>query len=94
MLIGMVNLIVSFSLSLMIALRSKEVNFSQWKGLGELIFKHLITHPKDFFIPRSETIQYARIDSEGRIIYDDVVKETAIPSGRLFVVWAVKKPIP
>lgn len=81
MLIGMVNLIVSFSLSLMIALRSKEVNFSQWKGLGELIFKHLITHPKDFFIPRSETIQYARIDSEGRIIYDDVVKETAIPSG-------------
>ncbi|UYZ69449.1 site-specific recombinase [Moraxella bovis] len=81
LLIGMVNLIVSFSLSLMIALRSKEVHFSQWKDLGELMFKHLITHPRDFFIPRNESVKYARIDSEGRIIYDDNVKETAIPSG-------------
>ncbi|OPH34143.1 site-specific recombinase [Moraxella equi] len=81
LLIGMVNLIVSFSLSLMIALRSKEVHFSQWKDLGELMFKHLITRPRDFFIPRNESVKYARIDSEGRIIYDDNVKETAIPSG-------------
>lgn len=81
LLIGMVNLIVSFSLSLMIALRSKEVHFSQWKDLSELIFKHFITRPKDFFIPRDESVKYARIDSEGRIIYDDNVKETAIPSG-------------
>lgn len=81
LLIGMVNLIVSFSLSLMIALRSKEVHFSQWKDLGELMFKHFISRPRDFFIPRNESVKYARIDSEGRIIYDDNVKETAIPSG-------------
>ncbi len=81
LLIGMINLIVSFSLSLMIALRSKEVHFSQWKDLGDLMFKHLITHPRDFFIPRSESVKYARIDSEGRIIYDDNVKETSIPMG-------------
>lgn len=81
LLIGMVNLLVSFSLSLMIALRSKEVLFSQWKDLSELIIKHLFTHPKDFFIPRSKSVKYARIDSEGRIIYDDNVKETTMPSG-------------
>lgn len=81
LLIGLVNLMVSFSLSLMIALRSKEVHFSQWKDLGDLMIKHLITNPKDFFIPRNESIKYARIDSEGRIIQDDNVKETTVPHG-------------
>ncbi|MDO4449890.1 MAG: site-specific recombinase [Moraxella sp.] len=81
LLIGMVNLMVSFSLSLMIALRSKEVNFKQWQDLGELIFKHLITRPRDFFIPRSETVKYARIDNEGKIIHDDNVKEATMPTG-------------
>lgn len=81
LLIGFVNLMVSFSLSLMIALRSKEVHFSQWKDLGDLIIKHLITQPKDFIMPRSESVKYARIDSEGRIIQDDNVKETQMPHG-------------
>ncbi|WP_066803870.1 site-specific recombinase [Moraxella oblonga] len=81
MLIGFVNLMVSFSLSLMVALRSKEVNFSQWHELHSLLFNHFITRPWEFFIPRRESVKYARMDSEGRIIHDDTVKDTIAPIG-------------
>lgn len=80
LLIGLVNLMVSFSLSLIVALRSKEVHFSQWQELNALLFKHLATHPLNFFIPRSQSVKYTRIDSEGRIIFDDnTIKETILP---------------
>lgn len=78
-LIGLVNLMVSFSLSLIVALRSKEVHFSQWQELNALIFQHLISHPLNFFIPRSQSVKYTRIDSEGRIIFDGTLKETHLP---------------
>ena len=80
LLIGLVNLMVSFSLSLIVALRSKEVHFSQWAELNTLLYKHLITHPLNFFVPRSQSVKYTRIDSEGRIIFDDnTIKETSLP---------------
>lgn len=80
LLIGMVNLMVSFSLSLMVALRSKEVNFSQWQELNSLLIKHLLTHPLNFILPRSQSVKYAKMDSEGRIIFDEnTIKETSIP---------------
>lgn len=78
-LIGLVNLMVSFSLSLIVALRSKEVHFSQWQELNALIIQHLITHPLNFFVPRSQSVKYTRIDSEGRIIFDSTLKETYLP---------------
>lgn len=71
LLIGLVNLMVSFSLALMVALRSKGVHFFEWKKLGELVFGHLTTRPQDFFWPRSESIKYSRIDSDGQIIFED-----------------------
>ncbi len=80
LLIGAVNLIVSFSLSLIVALRAREVRFSQSQELLGLIFKHLLTHPLNFIIPRSQSVKYETLDTDGRIIFDDNnIKETAIP---------------
>ncbi len=79
LLIGLINLLVSFSLSLMVALRSKEVRYSQGQELFFIIVKHLITSPLNFFIPRNQSVKYDKLDSEGRIIFDEVTKETQIP---------------
>lgn len=70
-LIGIVNLIVSFSLALFVALRSKEVRFFEWGRLTKLVFGHIISHPSDFFWPRDKPMKYARIDSQGHMIFDD-----------------------
>lgn len=70
-LIGFINLMVSFSLALIVALRSKDVEFVEWGRLARLIFNHLLTNPKDFFLPRPAPMKYARIDSHGRMIYED-----------------------
>ncbi len=71
LLIGMVNLMVSFSLALFVALRSKEVKFVDWSRLTKQLLSHLMTHPSDFFWPRDKPMKYARIDSQGQIIFDD-----------------------
>ena len=70
-LIGIVNLMVSFSLALFVALRSKEVKFLEWSRLTKLIFGHILSHPSDFFWPRDKPMKYARIDSQGHMIFDD-----------------------
>jgi hypothetical protein len=70
-LIGIVNLMVSFSLALFVALRSKEVRFFEWSRLTKLVFGHIISHPSDFFWPRDKPMKYARIDSQGHMIFDD-----------------------
>mgnify|MGYP000007440759 FL=1 len=71
MVIGMINLLVSFSLALMTALRARNVKVFEWKFLFELVASHLMTQPSDFFIPRKQPMNYALIDSDGNIIYDD-----------------------
>ncbi|MGM8870662.1 site-specific recombinase [Psychrobacter sp. 2Y5] len=70
-LIGIVNLMVSFSLALFVALRSKEVRFFEWSRLTRLVFGHVISHPSDFFWPRSMPMSYARIDRQGHMIFED-----------------------
>ncbi len=70
-LIGLFNLMVSFSLALFVALRSKEVRFFEWGKLTNLVFGHIISHPSDFFWPRDKPMKYARIDSQGHMIFDD-----------------------
>ncbi|MGM8909657.1 site-specific recombinase [Psychrobacter sp. 1U1] len=70
-LIGIVNLMVSFSLALLVALRSKEVRFFEWRRLSKLVFGHIVSHPSDFFWPRDKPMKYARIDSQGHMIFDD-----------------------
>lgn len=82
-LIGIVNLMVSFSLALFVALRSKEVRFFEWGRLTKLIFGHIISHPSDFFWPRQKPMQYARIDSQGHMIFEDLSGQNggkALPS--------------
>lgn len=77
LLIGMVNLMVSFSLALMVALRSKGVKFFEWKRLNRLVFDHFKSRPLDFVWPRKEAVKYAQINSDGEIIHDEVKdKET------------------
>lgn len=82
-LIGIVNLMVSFSLALFVALRSKEVRFFEWGRLTKLIVGHILSHPSDFFWPRDKPMKYARIDSQGHMIFDDTTMQKggkAIPS--------------
>lgn len=77
LLIGMVNLIVSFSLALFVALRSKEVKFVDWSRLTKQLFSHLMAHPSDFFWPRDKPMKYARIDSQGQMIFDDTAPQNS-----------------
>lgn len=49
LLIGLTNLAVSFSLTIIVALRARRVRFEQWKPLAKLVFTHFVTYPTDFF---------------------------------------------
>lgn len=51
LLIGLTNLFVSFTLTVIVALRARRVRFEQWKPLGKLVLTHLVTRPSDFFWP-------------------------------------------
>ena len=62
---------VSFALALMVALRSKSVDGFEWRKIGELVLQHFKKRPREFFWPRSETVKYARITSDGRMIFED-----------------------
>ncbi|WP_165784600.1 site-specific recombinase [Solitalea longa] len=50
-LIGLMNFLVSFSLSLLVALRSRKVNFSQTGELFTRVLAHFFAKPMDFFYP-------------------------------------------
>ena len=49
--IGLTNLFVSFSLTIIVALRARRVRFEQWKPLAKLVMVHFLTRPSDFFWP-------------------------------------------
>ncbi|UKJ08104.1 site-specific recombinase [Solitalea lacus] len=50
-LIGLMNFLVSFSLSLLLALRSRKVNFNQTSELFTRVLAHFLAKPLDFFYP-------------------------------------------
>lgn len=56
LLIGLTNLFVSFTLTIIIALRARQVRFEQWKPLAKLVFTHFTTRPIDFFWPPAQSI--------------------------------------
>ncbi len=56
LLIGLTNLFVSFSLTIIVALRARQVRFEQWKPLAKLVLTHFITRPIDFFWPPKQPI--------------------------------------
>lgn len=55
MLIGLVNLGVSFSLALLVALRSRRVSFGRGGKLALLILKRFRSGTRDFFFPPKDT---------------------------------------
>ena len=57
LLIGLTNLFVSFSLTIIVALRARRVRFEQWKPLAKLVFTHFITRPMDFFWPPKQPLE-------------------------------------
>ncbi|NTV11637.1 MAG: site-specific recombinase, partial [Zoogloea sp.] len=56
-LIGLVNLMVSFSLALMVALRARRVSFAQGGALLRLIGQRLADDPREFLFPPEEAPQ-------------------------------------
>ena len=57
LLIGLTNLFVSFSLTIIVALRARRVRFEQWKPLAKLVFTHFVTRPMDFFWPPKQPLE-------------------------------------
>lgn len=57
LLIGLTNLFVSFSLTVIVALRARRVQMKDWKSLAKLIVTHFMTHPLDFFWPPKQNEQ-------------------------------------
>lgn len=51
LLIGALNLTVSFALTLIVAMRSRRITFAQGRSLGQLVFRRLLRRPQDFLLP-------------------------------------------
>src|SRR5450830_1063419 len=56
LLIGTVNLLVSFSLALYVAMKSRKVTFAQWRHLLKNIARRLWNKPGDFFLPPKKQV--------------------------------------
>ena len=56
-LIGLTNLFVSFSLTVIVALRARRVHFAQWQPLAKLVLTHFLTRPSDFFWPPKQPVE-------------------------------------
>jgi site-specific recombinase len=54
LLIGLVNLLVSFSLALRVALRSRGINREQTEGMWRRVLRRFLDRPRDFFLPPAE----------------------------------------
>jgi site-specific recombinase len=54
--IGLTNLFVSFTLTVIVALRARRVRFEQWQPLAKLVLTHFLTRPSDFFWPPKQSI--------------------------------------
>jgi site-specific recombinase len=53
--IGCINLTVSFALALNVALRARRISEAQWRLIGGSLLRHLLRHPRDFFLPPKKT---------------------------------------
>ncbi|ATE59107.1 site-specific recombinase [Thauera sinica] len=51
LLIGLVNLTVSFSLTLTVAMRARRISFAQGRTLGHLLLRRFLKRPQDFLLP-------------------------------------------
>ncbi len=51
LLVGLMNLLVSFTLALYVAMRSRGITFAQGRILSTLVLRHFLKRPQDFFFP-------------------------------------------
>ncbi|WBL65417.1 site-specific recombinase [Thauera sp. WB-2] len=51
LLIGLVNLLVSFTLTLSVAMRARRITFEQGRSLGGLLLRRLLRAPRAFLLP-------------------------------------------
>lgn len=51
LLIGLVNLVVSFTLTLTVAMRARRISFAQGRSLGRMLLQRLARRPQDFLLP-------------------------------------------
>jgi site-specific recombinase len=81
LLIGITNLLVSFSLALFVALKARKVSYGEWISLGKLIGGHFITRPSDFFLPPSKESLVANepLDAEQTNVTVKLNAKTSIP---------------
>jgi site-specific recombinase len=54
LLVGLVNLLVSFSLALRVALRSRGITREQTEGMWPRVLGRFLERPRDFFWPPAE----------------------------------------
>jgi len=82
-LIGVMNLLVSFSLALYVAMRSRGITFAQGRVLSILVLRHFIRHPVDFFFPPRSTETAVPAGGNGAAQPADGGSGTSPDSGRL-----------
>lgn len=58
--IGFTNLVVSFGLALVVAMKSRGVHYRQWMPLGGMVLKRFRHNPLRFFWPPKETTDQAQ----------------------------------
>lgn len=63
-LIGVVNLAVSFSLALYVAMKSRKVRFKQWRLLLRNLITRLAQHPAEFVMPPKKISNKSTIKSQ------------------------------
>jgi site-specific recombinase len=56
LLVGLTNLVVSFSLALKVALRSRGITPDQTEGLWGRVLQRFLARPRDFFWPPAEEL--------------------------------------
>lgn len=65
LLIGTMNLLVSFGLALYVAMKSRKVGFVQWRRLIVALVKRLYKSPRDFFVPpKAEAMEVHSVPEE------------------------------
>ncbi|MBC7786901.1 MAG: site-specific recombinase [Methylophilaceae bacterium] len=57
LLIGIVNLLVSFSLAIYVAMKSRKLSFAQWRTFLKNLLSRLNQHPAEFFLPPKREIE-------------------------------------
>lgn len=55
--IGVVNLLVSFSLAIYVAMKSRQVNFARWRTLLKNLLSRLSNFPAEFFFPPKKALE-------------------------------------